>query len=217
MTTQSQMIAWVTPIGLLLGCAAEPDRALTSTFVASAASPFSEWSEPENLGSTINTTFNEQGPTLSNDELSLYFGSDRPGGIGGFDIWVSQRALQGMRMGNSAKRRTGCQHDLRRDWPRPLDRWASALLQEHSARRGGPRGRVPIKTRQPEGRLRLGCPCCTRSRRQQPGRPRQVRSSCRAPRMARRTSTSIERPQGGPRIFTLLRSRGTVKRVDPPC
>ena len=92
MTTQSQMIAWVTSIGLLLGCAAEPDRALTSTFVASAASPFSEWSEPENLGSTVNTTFNEQGPTLSNDELSLYFGSDRPGGIGGFDIWVSERA-----------------------------------------------------------------------------------------------------------------------------
>jgi len=84
----------VTSIGLLLGCAAEPDRALTSTVVASAASPFSEWSEPENLGSTINTTFNEQGPTLSNDELSLYFGSDRPGGIGGFDVWVSQRACK---------------------------------------------------------------------------------------------------------------------------
>lgn len=94
MTTQSRIIGWVTSIGLLLGCAAEPDRALTSTFVASAASRFSEWSEPENLGTTINTTFNEQGPTLSNDELSLYFGSDRTGGIGGFDIWVSQRACQ---------------------------------------------------------------------------------------------------------------------------
>ncbi len=94
MTTQSQMIAWVTSIGLLLGCAAEPDRALTSTFVASAASRFSEWSAPENLGTTINTRFNEQGPTLSNDELSLYFGSDRPGGIGGFDIWVLQRACK---------------------------------------------------------------------------------------------------------------------------
>ncbi len=51
----------------------------------------SEWFEPVNLGSTINTTFNEQGPSLSNDELSLYFGSDRPGGFGGFDIWVSRR------------------------------------------------------------------------------------------------------------------------------
>jgi hypothetical protein len=53
----------------------------------------SEWSEPVNLGSTINTTFNEQGPTLSNDGLSLYFGSDRPlGGAGSFDLWVSRRA-----------------------------------------------------------------------------------------------------------------------------
>ena len=89
MTTQSQTIAWVTSIGLLLGCAAEPDRVLTSTFVASAASRFSDWSEPENLGTTINTTFNEQGPTLSKGGLILYFGSDRPGGSGGFDIWVS--------------------------------------------------------------------------------------------------------------------------------
>ena len=54
----------------------------------------SEWFDPVNLGSIINTTFNEQGPTLSNDELSLYFGSDRPGGTGGFDIWVSQRACK---------------------------------------------------------------------------------------------------------------------------
>jgi len=52
----------------------------------------SEWSAPVNLGSTINTTFNEQGPTLSNDGLSLYFGSDRPlGGAGSFDLWVSRR------------------------------------------------------------------------------------------------------------------------------
>jgi len=94
MTTPTQLIAWVTSLGLLLGCAAEPDRALTSTFVASAASRFSEWSEPVNLGSTINTTFNEQGPTLSNDKLSLYFGSDRAGAIGGFDIWVSRRSCR---------------------------------------------------------------------------------------------------------------------------
>jgi hypothetical protein len=52
----------------------------------------SEWSAPVNLGATINTAANEQGPTLSNDGLSLYFGSDRAGGSGSFDIWVSRRA-----------------------------------------------------------------------------------------------------------------------------
>ena len=51
-----------------------------------------DWSAPVNLGSTINTTFNEQGPTLSHDGLSLFFGSDRAGCLGGFDIWVARRA-----------------------------------------------------------------------------------------------------------------------------
>jgi hypothetical protein len=32
------------------------------------------------------------GPAISKDGLSLYFGSDRPGGFGGVDMWVSQRA-----------------------------------------------------------------------------------------------------------------------------
>jgi hypothetical protein len=32
-----------------------------------------------------------QGPAISKDGLSLYFGSNRPGGSGSFDIWVSQR------------------------------------------------------------------------------------------------------------------------------
>jgi hypothetical protein len=49
------------------------------------------WSAPQSLGPTINTSANEQGPALSEDGLSLYFGSDRGGGSGGFDIWVAER------------------------------------------------------------------------------------------------------------------------------
>src|SRR3989454_6960410 len=90
----SRMLGVVASLALLLGCGTESDRSITANLVANVTSHFSPWSEPENLGSTINTTSNEQGPTLSNDELSLYFGSDRPGGIGGFDIWVSQRACK---------------------------------------------------------------------------------------------------------------------------
>ncbi len=94
MTPTSRMLAAVASGVLLVGCGMESDRSITANLVANVTSHFSPWSEPENLGSTINTTFNEQGPTLSNDELSLYFGSDRPGGMGGFDIWVSQRACR---------------------------------------------------------------------------------------------------------------------------
>jgi hypothetical protein len=52
---------------------------------------FTGWSAPVNLGTTINTTAMESGPALSKDGLSLYFYSDRPGGFGATDIWVSQR------------------------------------------------------------------------------------------------------------------------------
>jgi len=50
----------------------------------------SEWSEPLNLGS-VNSPSNEQNAFLSKDELTLYFTSDRPGGLGNLDIYVSHR------------------------------------------------------------------------------------------------------------------------------
>ncbi|MFT3910586.1 MAG: OmpA family protein [Ferruginibacter sp.] len=49
------------------------------------------WTEPENLGRLINTDFWESSPSLSPDKKDLYFSSDRPGGYGGRDIWVSHR------------------------------------------------------------------------------------------------------------------------------
>lgn len=47
------------------------------------------WSEPRPFGYTINTTSFEGMPSLSADETTLYFVSDRPGGYGGKDIWLS--------------------------------------------------------------------------------------------------------------------------------
>jgi hypothetical protein len=53
---------------------------------------FGPWSVPENLGPTVNSAAVEVAACLSKDGLSLYFSSlDRPGGVGGYDIWVSQR------------------------------------------------------------------------------------------------------------------------------
>ncbi len=56
--------------------------------------PFSDWSEPVNLGPVVNSAFNDQHPAISPNGLSLYITSDRPGGFGfpNFDIYVSQRA-----------------------------------------------------------------------------------------------------------------------------
>jgi len=75
---------------LLAACESAPDPAAIKLQAMSFAN--SEWSEPVNLGPTINTGFNEQGPNLSKDGLTLYFGSDRPGGVGSFDLWVARRA-----------------------------------------------------------------------------------------------------------------------------
>lgn len=47
------------------------------------------WSDPRPFGYTINTVAFEGMPSLSADESALYFVSDRPGGYGGKDIWVS--------------------------------------------------------------------------------------------------------------------------------
>lgn len=43
-----------------------------------------------NIGSQINTSDTEHSPVLSSDGMKLYFGSNRSGGFGGDDIWVSE-------------------------------------------------------------------------------------------------------------------------------
>jgi outer membrane protein OmpA-like peptidoglycan-associated protein/tetratricopeptide (TPR) repeat protein len=53
------------------------------------------WSEPQNLGWNVNSEFWESTPSLSPDKRDLYFSSNRPGGYGGKDIWVSHRTDNG--------------------------------------------------------------------------------------------------------------------------
>ncbi|XOV95001.1 MAG: OmpA family protein [Bacteroidota bacterium] len=48
-----------------------------------------EWGVPQNLGSTVNTPFNENGPYLAPDGKTLYFASTGHPGYGGTDIFSS--------------------------------------------------------------------------------------------------------------------------------
>ena len=57
-----------------------------------AATSFSQFSMPQNLGATVNSADEEGLAVLAPSGLSLYFQSSRAGGQGGTDIWVSQRA-----------------------------------------------------------------------------------------------------------------------------
>jgi Tol biopolymer transport system component len=58
---------------------------------ATPAVKFGAWSEPINVGPPINTQYNDTYPILTADGLTIYFTSDRPGTLGGDDIWVSRR------------------------------------------------------------------------------------------------------------------------------
>ena len=53
------------------------------------------WSEPETIGENINSEFKEVSVSISPDGEHLYFASDRPGGVGGFDIYVSEKDKKG--------------------------------------------------------------------------------------------------------------------------
>lgn len=49
-----------------------------------------KWSKPKPFFSSINSEYDEDSPYLSPDETRLYFCSNRPGGVGGYDVYVSE-------------------------------------------------------------------------------------------------------------------------------
>ncbi len=61
-------------------------------WVTTRSSISEPWGEPVNLGPTVNSSADDGGPYISADGLSLFFESNRSGGYGGNDIYVSTRA-----------------------------------------------------------------------------------------------------------------------------
>ena len=50
-----------------------------------------QWKTPTNLGAPVNSSDNETRPSISSDGNTLYLSSDRSGGEGGDDIWVTTK------------------------------------------------------------------------------------------------------------------------------
>jgi len=48
-----------------------------------------DWGTPVNLGPTVNSAYREDEPSISAYGSTLYFISTRPGGLGGYDLWVT--------------------------------------------------------------------------------------------------------------------------------
>ena len=63
-------------------------------WVTTRATKDDPWEEPVNLGPTVNSSAEDFAPSISGDSLSLYFASNRPGGHGLRDIWVTRRATK---------------------------------------------------------------------------------------------------------------------------
>jgi hypothetical protein len=49
------------------------------------------WGAPVNLGGVVNSGSFDHAPSLSSDERALVFTSNRPGGFGGYDLWMTTR------------------------------------------------------------------------------------------------------------------------------
>jgi len=80
----------------LLGCAMEQGNLPSEPAFGIAADVVGldalVWSEPVWLGPVVNSPARDIRPVLSTEGRRLYFHSDRDGGLGGVDIWLSRRA-----------------------------------------------------------------------------------------------------------------------------
>jgi serine/threonine protein kinase len=61
-------------------------------WIASRETTEDEWGAPVNLGPTINSSVVDWSPSISADGLELFIDSDRPGGIGKGDLWMTRRS-----------------------------------------------------------------------------------------------------------------------------
>ena len=66
----------------------------TDFWVTTRTTKNADWGTPVHLGSTVNSSYAERQPTISADGLWLFFHSNRPGGSGGDDIWLTTRATK---------------------------------------------------------------------------------------------------------------------------
>jgi Tol biopolymer transport system component len=56
-------------------------------WVATRKTTSHSWNTPVNLGPAVNSLYDEALPSVSADGSTLFFNSNRPDGVGGFDLW----------------------------------------------------------------------------------------------------------------------------------
>ena len=84
--------AWTTSV--------RPGSGSSDIWVTTRASLSEAWTEPLNLRGIVNSSAFEGEQDISADGLCLFFSGDRPGGSGGWDVWVTTRKTKEDPWGN---------------------------------------------------------------------------------------------------------------------
>ncbi len=84
----------LSPDGRLLFFASDRKGGFGGTDIYVSRLTAAGWSAPVNLGSQINTAFNEMAPTFSPDGKVLFFSSNGLGGVGGYDLFAAHGGNQ---------------------------------------------------------------------------------------------------------------------------
>jgi Tol biopolymer transport system component len=90
-TAFNERAATVSSDGLTLLFASDRDGDF-DLYISTRNSVTDAWGPASNMGDTINSADLDSGPSLTEDGLTLVFFSDRPGGSGATDIYMSTRA-----------------------------------------------------------------------------------------------------------------------------
>ncbi len=107
-STRSNDSTWNPPTGIKsintnandAAVALSPDGQVLFSFVSDVKNPGdlytsnlsgTDWSKPEKLNTNINSEFWEGSCSVTADGRYLYFASERPGGLGGRDLYVSEK------------------------------------------------------------------------------------------------------------------------------
>jgi len=95
-TPQNEGAQSISPDGMYLfftGCNREDGFGSCDLYVSHKNGD--EWAAPFNLGATVNSPSWDSQPAVSPDGYTLYFVSNRPGGIGGYDLWKTSLNAEG--------------------------------------------------------------------------------------------------------------------------
>jgi len=95
-TPQNEGAQSISPDGMYLyftGCNREDGFGSCDLYLSHKSG--NEWAAPFNLGAAVNSSSWDSQPAISPDGNTLYFVSNRPGGIGGYDIWKTSLNAEG--------------------------------------------------------------------------------------------------------------------------